>query len=103
LDLEPTAALDTEIKHEILRLIVDVCREAKTALLLLTHDIVAVSRYCTRIAVMYGGRVVEAGEPDAMLTRPRHPYARGLLGAMPGHEGAGGAIHAITGSPPVLT
>ncbi len=100
---EPTAALDTEIKHEILRLLVDLCRDANTSLLLLTHDIVAVSRYCTRIAVMYGGRVVEVGEPAVMLKRPRHPYTRGLLGAMPGYEGAGGALHSITGAPPVLT
>lgn len=100
---EPTAALDTEIKHDILRLLVDVCRDANATLLLLTHDILAISRYCTRIAVMYGGRVVESGEPETMLKRPRHPYTRGLLGAMPGYEGAGGALHAITGSPPVLT
>ena len=100
---EPTAALDTEIKHEILRLLVDVCREANASLLLLTHDIVAVSAYCTRIAVMYGGRVVETEEPATLLRRPRHPYTRGLLGAMPGFEGAGGALHSIAGAPPVLT
>jgi oligopeptide/dipeptide ABC transporter ATP-binding protein len=100
---EPTAALDTEIKHEILRLLVDVCRDANTSLLLLTHDIVAVSRYATRIAVMYGGRVVEAGEPAPLLEHPRHPYTRGLLGALPGYEGAGGALHSIAGAPPVLT
>jgi oligopeptide/dipeptide ABC transporter ATP-binding protein len=100
---EPTAALDTEIKHEILRLLVAVCREENTSLLLLTHDIVSISRYCTRIAVMYGGRVVEAGKPAAVLNRPRHPYTRGLLEAMPGYEGAGGALHPIVGAPPVLT
>jgi oligopeptide/dipeptide ABC transporter ATP-binding protein len=100
---EPTAALDTEIKHEILRLLVEVCRDANTSLLLLTHDILSVSRYSTRIAVMYGGRVVEAGEPAALLKRPRHPYTRGLLEAMPGYEGAGGALRPIAGAPPVLT
>jgi oligopeptide/dipeptide ABC transporter ATP-binding protein len=100
---EPTAALDTEIKHEILRLLVDVCRDANASLLLLTHDILSISRYCTRIAVMYGGRVVEAGEPASVLDRPRHPYTRGLLGAMPGYEGAGGALQPIAGAPPVLT
>jgi oligopeptide/dipeptide ABC transporter ATP-binding protein len=100
---EPTAALDTEIKHEILRLLVEVCKEANTSLLLLTHDILSVSRYCTRIAVMYGGRVVEVDEPAAVLNRPRHPYTRGLLEAMPGYEGAGGALRPIAGAPPVLT
>jgi oligopeptide/dipeptide ABC transporter ATP-binding protein len=100
---EPTAALDTEIKQEILRLLVRVCREAGTALLLLTHDILAVSLHCTRIAVMYGGRVVETGEPTALLAHPRHPYTRGLLQAMPGYEAAGADLRSIAGSPPVLT
>ncbi len=100
---EPTAALDTEIKHEILQLLVQVCRDAGTALLLLTHDILAVSQHCTRIAVMYGGRVVETGEPVALLKHPRHPYTRGLLQAMPGYEEADEDLRSIAGSPSVLT
>jgi oligopeptide/dipeptide ABC transporter ATP-binding protein len=100
---EPTAALDTEIKHDILRLLVEVCRDANSALLLLTHDILAVSRHSTRLAVMYGGRVVECGDPATMLERPRHPYTRGLLEAMPGYEAAGGTLNSIAGAPPVLT
>jgi oligopeptide/dipeptide ABC transporter ATP-binding protein len=100
---EPTAALDTEVKHEILRLLVEVCRDTNASLLLLTHDLLSVSRYCTRVAVMYGGRVVEAGESASVLGRPRHPYTRGLLEAVPGYEGADGALHSIVGVPPVLT
>jgi oligopeptide/dipeptide ABC transporter ATP-binding protein len=100
---EPTAALDTEIKHDILRLLADSATAAGASLLVLTHDIVGISEYCTRIAVMYGGRVVETGDPATVLTRPRHPYTRGLLDAVPGHESAGGELHSISGSPPVVT
>jgi oligopeptide/dipeptide ABC transporter ATP-binding protein len=99
---EPTAALDAEIKHDILRLLADSARRADAALLVLTHDIVGISGYCSRIAVMYGGRVVETGEPETILARPRHPYTRGLLDAVPGHEEAGGDLRSIAGAPPVL-
>ena len=100
---EPTAALDTEIKHDVLRLLADSCRERGTALLVLTHDLTGIAAYCTRLVVMYGGRVVETGPPDEVLERPRHPYTRGLLHAVPGHEIVGGTLRPIAGSPPVLT
>lgn len=100
---EPTAALDTEIKHDILRLLTDSATAAGASVLVLTHDIIGISEYCTRIAVMYGGRVVETGDPATILTRPRHPYSRGLLDAVPGQEAVGGELRSIIGSPPVLT
>ncbi|PZF84705.1 ABC transporter ATP-binding protein [Jiangella anatolica] len=100
---EPTAALDTEIKHDVLRLLADSCRERGTALLVLTHDLTGIAAYCTRLVVMYGGRVVETGPPDDVLERPRHPYTRGLLHAVPGQETVGGTLRSIAGSPPVLT
>src|SRR5262249_45656721 len=58
---EPTAAVDATRRAQILELLVSRCRDFDTALLLLTHDLHTVARWCNRIAVMYGGRVVESG------------------------------------------
>jgi oligopeptide/dipeptide ABC transporter ATP-binding protein len=99
---EPTAAVDATRRAQILELLVARCREQKCALLLLTHDLHTVATWCTRIAVMYGGRVVEAGPTVHVLTRPKHPYTRALVSALPGDERQGERLQAIPGVPPVL-
>jgi oligopeptide/dipeptide ABC transporter ATP-binding protein len=99
---EPTAAVDATRRAQILELLVARCRMQECALLLLTHDLHTVSRWCTRVAVMYGGRVVESGPTEQVLTEPLHPYTQALVSALPGDEKASERLHAIPGVPPVL-
>jgi oligopeptide/dipeptide ABC transporter ATP-binding protein len=96
---EPTAALDASIKGQILDLLVSRCRDFDAVLILLSHDLHAV-RTCTgRVLVMYGGRVVEAGETATVLDRPKHPYTAALLRSAVGREAPGGCVEPIAGAP----
>lgn len=78
---EPTTALDVTVQAQMLALVDDGVRQHDTALLFITHDLAVVATVCERVLVMYGGRVVESGPTRDVLTRPRHPYTRGLLHA----------------------
>ena len=82
---EPTTALDVTIQGQILHEAQKLCRETGTALIWITHDLTVVAGLADHICVMYGGRIVEAGEIDAVLNSPAHPYTGGLdrLGAQP--------------------
>ena len=99
---EPTASLDASIRLDILQLLLAQCKEAGSTMVLLTHDLRAVRSVCDRVAVMYGGRVVEVGPPAELFTEPWHPYTQGLLRAEPGTEGPGGELKPIPGVPPTL-
>jgi oligopeptide/dipeptide ABC transporter ATP-binding protein len=81
---EPTTALDVTIQAQVLELIGRLQDELGMALLLITHDLGVVSEQADEVAVMYSGRIVEQGEPDALFSRPLHPYTVGLLGSIPG-------------------
>jgi oligopeptide/dipeptide ABC transporter ATP-binding protein len=78
---EPTTALDVTVQAQMLRLIVDGVADRDAALLFISHDLAVVATVCDRVLVMYGGRIVEAGEVRQLLTRPQHPYTQGLLAA----------------------
>ncbi|MBW6425030.1 ABC transporter ATP-binding protein [Rhizobium sp. XQZ8] len=80
---EPTTALDAVVQRDVLELMVGLTREQGTAVLLISHDLGMVARYCDRIIVMCRGEIVEQGKSDELLARPKHPYTRKLLGAMP--------------------
>jgi oligopeptide/dipeptide ABC transporter ATP-binding protein len=99
---EPTASLDASIRSRILDLLVALCAADGMALLLLSHDLRAIARYCEHVAVMYGGRVIESGLTADVFGRPLHPYTEALLRAAPGQERLGGRIEPIPGMPPVL-
>ena len=79
---EPTSALDATVQAEILRLIDRLVSERGMGLMLISHDLPLVSRFCDRVAVMYAGRVLEE-LPARDLHRAQHPYTRGLLDCMP--------------------
>lgn len=96
---EPTTALDVTLQAEVMALLADLCDELGMALLIVTHDLGIVASLADRVAVMYAGRVVEEGDVAALLTRPRHPYAAGLLAAVPRLEGRG-ELASISGTPP---
>ncbi len=79
---EPTSALDVSVQNDVLRLIDDLVRDNGMGLLLISHDLPLVARYCDRILVMNAGRVVETCEASE-LAHASHPYTRGLLAAVP--------------------
>jgi peptide/nickel transport system ATP-binding protein len=80
---EPTTALDVTIQAQILELLAELRRELNMGMLLITHDLSVVAEECQRIAVMYGGRVVEEGPVATVFATPKHPYTRGLLRSLP--------------------
>ena len=80
---EPTTALDVTIQAQILHEVKKICRERGTALIWITHDLSVVAELADRVAVMYAGRIVEAGSTDDVLDLPQHPYTRGLLDSVP--------------------
>ena len=79
---EPTSALDASVQAEILRLIEELVDSRGMALMLISHDLPLVSRFCDRVAVMYAGQVMEE-LPAADLQRATHAYTRGLLECLP--------------------
>ncbi len=80
---EPTTALDAVVQRDVMDLMVSLTKEYGTAVLLISHDLGMVARYCQRIVVMCQGEVVEQGGTAEILGRPRHPYTQKLLSAMP--------------------
>lgn len=99
---EPTTALDVTIQAQVLRLLRQIQRETGVGLILITHDLGVVAAVADRVAVMYGGEIVEVGPRDALLTRPLHPYTEGLLRALPvpGETTRGGTLGFIPGVVP---
>jgi peptide/nickel transport system ATP-binding protein len=80
---EPTTALDVTIQAQILELLASLQREFGTSILLITHDFGVIAEMASRVAVMYGGEVVEQAPVKELFARAHHPYTRGLLAAMP--------------------
>ena len=80
---EPTTALDVTVQAGILHLLRDLATERDLAVLLVTHDLGVMSAIADEVAVMRGGRIVEAGPRERIFTAPEHPYTRELLDAMP--------------------
>lgn len=99
---EPTAALDASIRAQVLELLVGLVRESGAGMLLLSHDLRAIAKHCTAVAVMYAGRVVEHGKSATVFAQPLHPYSAGLLAAEPSLAVENERIEAIPGTPPVL-
>lgn len=98
---EPTTALDVTVQATILELFLDLQRENGMALLIVTHDVGVAEELGGRIGVMYAGRLVETGQTQAVLTKPRHPYTRGLLDSLPRPGIERGQLPAIKGRPPL--
>ncbi|QMU77013.1 ABC transporter ATP-binding protein [Streptacidiphilus sp. PB12-B1b] len=90
---EPTTALDATVQAQVLDLL-DSLRRQGTALLLISHDLSVVGRLADRVAVMYGGRIVETGRARRVLDDPRHPYTRALLDAVPAAHTRGARLSA---------
>ena len=99
---EPTSALDATVQAEILRLMEDLVTRRGMGLLLISHDLPLVGRFCDRVCVMYAGRVVEE-LPAADLAHATHAYTRGLLGCMPALSHPKPRLPVMTRDPAWLT
>jgi peptide/nickel transport system ATP-binding protein len=95
---EPTSALDATVQAEILRLIDRLVSERGMGLMLISHDLPLVSRFCDRVAVMYAGRVLEE-LPASELHRATHPYTRGLLECIPRLDRAAARLPVLARDP----
>jgi oligopeptide/dipeptide ABC transporter ATP-binding protein len=99
---EPTTALDVTIQAQILALLKEMRKAQGMAVLLITHDLGVVDEFADRTAIMYLGRIVEAGPTAALFADPVHPYTQGLLASMPGRAEAGARLPSIPGTVPDL-
>ncbi len=99
---EPTTALDVTIQAEILDLLYELTVNEDMGLILITHDLAVVSQVTEKIAVMYGGRIVETGPTLGVVETPLHPYTRGLIGALPQSAQGSRRLRQIEGVMPSL-
>ncbi|MER6388312.1 ABC transporter ATP-binding protein [Streptomyces sp. NPDC059382] len=98
---EPTTALDVTVQAQILELIARLQQDRGLGVVMITHDLGVVARVAHEVLVMYGGRVAERADVDALFADPAHPYTRGLLDSLPRLDDPDDApLRAIAGSPP---
>jgi peptide/nickel transport system ATP-binding protein len=76
---EPTTSLDVTVSAQILQELVRLCSERDMALIVISHDLAMIAEYCTRIAVMYDGKIVETGTTETVFRQPQHPYTQTLI------------------------
>lgn len=98
---EPTTALDVTVQAQIMELIKNLNSELGTAVILITHDLGVVAGMCSRVLVMYAGKIVEAASVQDLYKNPRHPYTWGLLKSVPRPD-TKGKLSSIPGQPPDL-
>ena len=100
---EPTTALDVSVQAQIITLLKRLGRDHGTAVMLVTHDMGVIAEAADRVAVMYSGRIAEIGPVRAVVGDPLHPYAKGLMGAIPTLTQDTGRLAQIPGAMPRLT
>ena len=99
---EPTTALDVTIQAQILKLLKDLQKEFNYTIVFITHDLGVVANVADRVAVLYGGQVVELGTCEEVCYDPRHPYTWALLSSLPQLAQRNTKLFSITGTPPSL-
>jgi peptide/nickel transport system ATP-binding protein len=99
---EPTTALDVSVQAQVMGVLRMLARKQGVAIILITHDMGVIAEMADRVAVMYAGRIVEIGSVRDVVLRPRHPYTRGLMGAIPCLEGTAARLAQIPGAMPRL-
>lgn len=99
---EPTTALDVTIQAQILSEVQKLSKQFGTALIWITHDLSVVSGLVDNLAVMYAGKIIEAGAVDQVLDTPAHPYTQGLIRSLPTNNARGSRLAQISGMTPSL-
>lgn len=100
---EPTTALDVTIQAQILELLKKLSEKHGTSIILITHDMGVIATLCSRVYVMYGGKIMESGRLNEIFYQAAHPYTEALLRAIPDRSLASGSrLEPIAGSPPSL-
>ena len=99
---EPTTALDVTIQAQILKLIKDLQHDLGFTTVYITHDLGVVANVAERVAVLYGGQIVEIGSVNEIFFEPKHPYTWALLSSLPQLAQKGGELFSIPGTPPSL-
>ena len=97
---EPTSGLDATLQLEILERLKRLCREFRSTILFITHDMGVVAHMADQVAVMYAGTVVESSEVRTVFNQPRHPYTWGLLQSLPRPGGGDQRLQPLRGNPP---
>lgn len=97
---EATSGLDVTLQAEILERLKRLCRELRSAILLITHDLGIVAHMGDRVAVLYGGALAETADVIPLFQQPRHPYTWSLLQSLPRLDDAGRRLQPLRGSPP---
>lgn len=100
---EPTTALDVTIQAQILELMLRIKNEKNTGILLITHDLGVVAEMCTRVIVMYAGRIVEEAAVSELFKAPKHPYTQGLIASVPKLGSGVTTLPSIPGNVPDLS
>jgi peptide/nickel transport system permease protein len=100
---EPTTALDVTVQDQILRLLSDLQRDREMAMVLVTHDLAVVKGFTDRVAIVYGGEVIESGPTEQIFANPRHRYTVALIESMPDLDlPSHSELTTIEGTPPSL-
>ena len=99
---EPTTALDVTIQAQILDLMKKLQKEDGSSILLITHDLGVVAEMCTRVIVMYAGKIVEMAPVEKLFATPSHPYTQGLIASVPKLGSGVKVLPSIPGSVPDL-
>jgi oligopeptide transport system ATP-binding protein len=101
---EPTTALDVTVQAQVLEELNELRRENDMALILITHNLGVVARYADSVKIVYGGKIVESGDPYDVFERPCHPYTLGLIRAVPRLDlPKSYGLNGINGSPPDMS
>ena len=101
---EPTTALDVTIQAQILELLKEINKDRNMSIILISHDMGVMASTCTKVAVMYGGIIVEEGTTEEIFNSPKHPYTKSLLESIPDiNKSRHTRLTTIEGTPPSLS
>ena len=99
---EPITGLDVIVQRQLLNLLSDLRKKMNLTALLIAHDLSVIAEMCSRVAVMYGGYIVEAADVKTLYANPIHPYSKALIESYPRIRGEKKKLRSIPGAPPRL-